>query len=222
MSDLGTAFFESGTDTLIDEDASDVYTNDTESGPASPFKEDVESPPSKARESGEDLIAFAFMGIGGVLVNKGIDKPVGRCVLLEAPLLGKKIDEVIAGTFIDKLLQPLFRAGDGAQELGAMLALPVMAGIMERKPEMAPMLAEPFAAVLRESLTNMAPLMRKKKNATRRAVRALGDEFNESFDIPKGEDPVPYIIQNFIFQEQFEEVKSQQAAYAQAQANGAT
>lgn len=210
---LGAEFFESGSEETIGSDTSSIYTEET--GPQSPFKED--SPPTRQRESGEDIIAFAFMGVGGILVNKGIDKPVGRCLQLEAPLVGKKVDEVIKGTFLDKLLQPVFRKSDDLEGLGAMIALPIMAGLMERKPQLAPMLADPFAEVLRATLTQMQPILRNKKNKTRRAVRSLGDDFNETFDIPKGEDPVPYIIQNFLFQEQFEEVRRQQEAAA---ANG--
>lgn len=139
------------------------------------------------RAAGDELIGMAVAAIGGIFVNRGIDPPVGRALILEAPLAGKKIDEALAHTWLDNLLQPIFRKADDFEGIGAVFALPVLVGLYERKPEWAPMLEPMMVEVIGTTLDEVAPLMRKKATARRRSARSV-TEISEAFgmEIPRG------------------------------------
>jgi hypothetical protein len=164
-----------------------------------PFQGEDKKPVQK-RVKGDDFLSYVAVGAGTLLVTKRIDPPVGRTLQLEAPLIGQQIDKVIAGTFLDKLLQPLFSKGEMLEELAAVLTLPILIGTLERKPEWAPLLMEPIAQSLTKVLEETAPLIRKKNTATRRTAKTMTD-LGDAFDIPRGADPVDTILRGFIFQD---------------------
>ena len=187
-----------------DEEVGDLF-GDEQKAPQNVFKEDRYSPPTKLRSSGEKLLGTAIFSIGSVLVSRRIDPPVGRCLQLESPLAGKQIDEAIAGTFIDRLLQPLFRKSDDIEGLGAVLGLPILVGIYERRPEMAPVLEPMLYEVVGTMMEQVAPLMKKDAAKKRRTARSLAD-LNEAFNIPPGEkDPVAAVLGGYIFQDYVQE-----------------
>ena len=176
-----------------------LFVGTEEKGPEKPFASE-DKPPRQTRVKGDDFLSYVAVGAGTLLVNRKIDPPVGRCLQLEAPLIGIQIDKVIAGTFIDKLLQPLFSKGELLEELSAVLALPVLIGLLERKPEWTQILLEPISQSLGKVLEETAPLIRKKKTAQRRYARSLSD-ISDAFDIPRGADPIDAILKGFIFQD---------------------
>jgi hypothetical protein len=196
MSDT-TSLFEGSSEEVDD---TSFYTSE-EVPPEQPYIEEERKPERyAARTSGENLLATAWFAIGGILVSKRIDPPVGRCLQLEAPLAAQEIDKVIAGTFLDRILQPIFRKGDQLEGLGAIIALPVMVGLYERKPNLAPLLEEQMKQTLGNVLLDVVPLMNKNKAKMRRSARSLKD-VNEAFDIPRGADPINYIYDNWVFQD---------------------
>ena len=85
--------------------------------------------------------AVGLAGLG--LQLTGRDIPVGRALTFEAPVAGEKLDQLIAGTFLDRLLQPIARAGGAAKDFGGLLALPLLVGLIERRPQLYPIM-EPF------------------------------------------------------------------------------
>jgi hypothetical protein len=168
--------------------------------PESPYKGETKKPDRHAsRVSGESILGYGWIGLGSYLVNKRIDPPVGRVLQLQAPLAGKAIDDIIAGTFIDRILQPIFAKSEQLEGFGALIALPILVGLIERKPEMAPMVMGPLHEVLGQTLIDLAPTLRKKATKQRAAARAI--DLNEAFDIPRGADPIEAILQGFIFQD---------------------
>lgn len=170
--------------------------------PESPFKEKDAPKRHSGRASGESVLTTIVTIGGGVLVNRRIDPGVGRVLQLESPLLAQRIDKAIANTFVDRLLQPLFRKGDDLEGLGAALALPIMVGIVERKPEMFPMMEPMMEEIIGTVLEEVAPLVRKSKTKRRAAARTLTD-INEAFDIPRGEDPIKAVM-GFLFMDSAE------------------
>jgi hypothetical protein len=177
----------------------DTPTEETATAPSYTEPEEVKPQVVHARTKCNDLIAAIWGGIGGFgLVNTRIDPPVGRMMQLQAPLAGEKIDALIAGTWIDNLLQPLARKGDAAADVMAIIAGPLLIGMVERNPETIPMV-EPFLRqVVEVSLVEMAPILKKKKRDQRRAAAAMAD-INEAFDIPSDMNPFDAIL-SYIFQ----------------------
>ena len=91
--------------------------------------------------------------IGVGLAMSGRDPLVGMALQFEAPLAGEKIDQAIQGTPLDRIAQPLARAGKAASSVGSVLALPLLVGLIERRPELYLVLKEPL---LRPLVTEMA------------------------------------------------------------------
>ena len=105
------------------------------------------------------------LGVG--LIVTGRDPGVGMALQFEAPLAGDKLDQAIEGTPVDRVLQPFARAGAAGKELGAVLALPFLVGLIERRPELYPVLKEPL---LRPLVVDMAIQL---EEAGQRAARRL-------------------------------------------------
>lgn len=188
-------------ETSSDEEVTDIFAGTDEQ--PQPFKEKA-APDRKAgpRASGADYLGAGVALAGTLLVAKRIDIPVGRCVQFQSPVTGKKLDEFIANTWIDKLLQPLFKKGDQLNDLGAVLGLPILVGIIERKPEMFPMLAGTMSELLITTLEEMAETRRKERTKTRRTMKNA--EIRDMMDIPeeiKDENIPTFIIQQFFSME---------------------
>lgn len=182
----------------VEEEIGSVFGE--QAAPEQPYKEDVKPPPNRyaARATGEKLLSTAWFSLGSFLVQRRIDPPVGNVLRLQSPLAGRKIDEAIAGTFIDRILQPIFRKSDDLEGIGVIIALPVMVAMYERNPGMAPVLEPAMRDVLASTLEQVAPLMRAEKTKLRRTARSLAD-INDAFNIPRGADPIDAIMNGFIF-----------------------
>lgn len=163
---------------------------------------------SAARISGESVIATAWFGAGALLINKKLDPPVGRILQLEAPLAAKEIDNAIAGTFLDKILQPIFKSASQLETVGAVVALPIMVGLYERKPALAPLLESQMKETLVSVMLDVVPIMNKQKAKFRRTARQLSD-MHEAFGIPlkdeqgKKVDPADWLFSRWVFQGEY-------------------
>jgi hypothetical protein len=113
------------------------------------------------------------LGLG--LAMSGRDPGVGMALQFEAPIAGDKLDAAIQGTVVDRVVQPLARAGEAAKDLGSVLALPFLVGLIERRPELYPVLREP---VLRPLVTDMALQLaeagQRAEERLRKAQKASG------------------------------------------------
>ena len=55
---------------------------------------------------------------------------------------GPQLDGAIAGTPLDRVVQPLLRVGNSGKEVGSVVALPFLVGLIERRPELYPVLKD--------------------------------------------------------------------------------
>jgi hypothetical protein len=89
------------------------------------------------REPLDSDAAWLYGHIGGLVVNTGGPyTPVGRVVEMQAPAFGRVFDATVAGTWPDKVLQPIIREGKKWRTVGEIVALPVMTAIAINKPEL--------------------------------------------------------------------------------------
>lgn len=199
MTDTASIFETAGTTT---EDIRGSIYGDDEPQPDSPFinpSEDKKPDKHAVRVSGQSMFANLSFFVGGQLIGRKIDPPVGRVIQFQAPLAAQKIDQAIAYSWIDRLLQPIFRAFDSVEGMGA-LGLPILIGALERKPEWAPMLEQPIRELVGITIDEVVPIMRKAKTQRRTKVRSLGDISDVFQDLPRGVDPVDAFMA-FIFQD---------------------
>jgi hypothetical protein len=194
---------------MTDTGFTDVYEETSPNGETPP-QEVYEPQPQEetrptehfARASGADFFTWIARGLGTALVQSGKDVPVGRVISFQAPITGNKLDHLIAHSWIDGLLQPLFRKTGELEGLGAILVLPLLVGAMERSPSAAPMIAELMRPAVYATFSELAPLLRKQKRDDKRIFRTVAD-LNEEFGLDRDADPFDAFM-NAIFGDQTE------------------
>lgn len=163
------------------------------------------------RHSTESFFTLAYGTAGAWLVHSGADIPVGRVLGFQAPIAGSRIDQIVAGTWIDKLLQPIVRYQETAEGLGALILLPLMIGAYERKPEVGafPIFEKILRGAVESSLLEMAPLLKKQAADTKNAARTVADIQGLGADLglspEEMKDPIGAIIGGFFYMPEPEE-----------------
>jgi hypothetical protein len=119
-----------------------------------------------------------LLGLGGTgLIVSGKDPAVGRAISFEAPVAGSKIDQMITGTIFDRLVaQPIARAGKVGVDLGAVLAIPMLVGLIERRPELYPVLEPILKPMVVEMYIEVQEASGRAKARLEAAVKKGGGE----------------------------------------------
>jgi len=84
----------------------------------------------------DGLISRGWDVLGGLATR--VDPPLGRCLMMQAPVAGLILEDVVKGTFVDRALQPVARAEDKAEKVAALVAPPLLVAGLEasqRLPE---------------------------------------------------------------------------------------
>lgn len=149
----------------------------------------VERKPRTRRVSTEAIWTTAWTGAGVALCRSGADIPVGNCLQFQAPIVGEILDEAVAGTVLDKVLQPIAGGGERLKKVSSVLAMPVLVAVLERNPGMAPVLEPVLRQTIREHLVNMAPVIKARQKAEENYRKALTE-----LGMDAGDDPVETVI----------------------------
>lgn len=149
--------------------------------------------PRRRRVSTEAIWATAWTGAGLALVRSGADIPVGNCLQFQAPVVGPILDDAIAGTWVDRLLQPIAGSGERLKKVGTVVGMPVLVFGIQRAPaEMVPMLETMLREMIRENLVEMARVAKARQKQDEQYRKALTDLGMEPG--PAGRDPVDDVI----------------------------
>lgn len=149
----------------------------------------AERKPRTRRVSTEAIWTTAWTGAGVALCRSGADIPVGNCLQFQAPIVGDILDEAVAGTVLDKVLQPIAGGGERLKKVSSVLAMPVLVAVLERNPGMAPVLEPVLRQTIREHLVNMAPVIKARQKAEENYRKALTE-----LGMDSGDDPVEAVI----------------------------
>ena len=77
----------------------------------------------------DGLISSAWAAMGGLAGQ--IDPPLGRCLVMQAPVSGLILEDVVRGTAADRVLQPIARAEEKAEKILALLGPPAIVAALE-------------------------------------------------------------------------------------------
>jgi|SRR5215472_725481 len=77
----------------------------------------------------DQLISSAWAALGGLAGQ--VDPPVGRCLVLQAPVAGLILEDVVRGTAADRILQPIARAEERAEKVLALVGPPAIVAALE-------------------------------------------------------------------------------------------
>lgn len=168
------------------------------STPATPKNPALTAP---KRKSSVEFFESLASGAGDFLADYGIDRPVGKVLALEAPLLGIGLDEAVEGTIIDRyVVQPAINYKDRFDKVGAPLTLLFGTAILERKPQLWPMLGPGLVWAVDEMLDDLVDAYAKKAKKTEAKKRnakklaELSPLFAELFGDNPDADPAQVII----------------------------
>lgn len=169
---------------------------DRAKGVASPEASAAAKPERKRRAASPRVStaggwAGLWQNTGTLLVNSGIDAPVGRALVYQAPRAGELLDHVIEGTVVDRIVQPFARKGKAAGELGSLVMLPVLVGLYERNPS--PMLEMMLRKVMRDHLEAMVPIVKKQREEEARFEQIVLD-----LGLDPGADPIGAVLSEML------------------------
>lgn len=141
-------------------------------------------------------MAYGYLGAGvEMLAPAPAGAPVGRVMQFQAPLAGKQIHEALSHVPVYKRVTALSGGDSPFGELAALLAGPIIAGVMATNPAAAEMLVPLFMASLQSSAVEMAKQQRASRDALAEVNEyaaeievLMGHLVANLFDPPAGED----------------------------------
>lgn len=116
--------------------------------------------------------------------------PTSRCLNMQAPVAGIIVDDMLKGTAVDMMLQPLARMGEGGKDVAALVGLPLLVAVTERQPMLYPYTRPLMAEAATEWVLIAGPAMRKAKARAAKVAEELA-EFELDEDAVEGAFAAP-------------------------------
>jgi hypothetical protein len=128
----------------------------------------------KARVPAAGIFSFAWGGLSYALSRNPMLIPTARAVDMQAPYAGEVLDDLVKGTVIDRLVQPLARGGDKAEVLFGLAGFPACVAMVSYHPEWMPTLRPVMKMALMASMEAGEPAMKRMQKRMERFEEKLG------------------------------------------------
>lgn len=128
--------------------------------------------PRRKRESTAELLGMLWGGGGWLAIKLG-DAPVGRAMQFEMAAAGPILERATQDTPIDALLQPFARNAEAWKDAGALIALPLFIGLMERSPELAVTLEPLVRELIVTNAAAIVPVLEQRQAREAKNMAAL-------------------------------------------------
>lgn len=136
------------------------------------------------RVSVDHLVARTWEGLARFAAP--LSMPVSRCLQVQSPVAGMILEEIVAGTMADRILQPVARAEEKAEKVIALVAPPVLVLALEQTQYMEPRQAAQRQALivpmLRESLRIWLQVAGPKVEEAARREKEYQEKFGHTID----------------------------------------
>jgi Lsr2 len=131
--------------------------------------------PRHNRVSIENILSTGW-GIGAMALARRPEAiPVARVMDMQAPVAGLIGEELLKGTLLDRLLQPLARGGAKAEMAVALIGPPLIVGIMTAQPGTFPVLRPMLKMSMMTWMEVAEPQMRKVQKRAETWSEKFGD-----------------------------------------------
>jgi len=131
--------------------------------------------PHRPRVSIENILSTGW-GIGAMALARRPEAiPVARVMDMQAPVAGLIGEELLKGTVVDRLLQPLARGGAKAEMAVALVGPPLIVGIMTARPATFPVLRPMLKMSMMTWMEIAEPQMRKVQKRAETWSEKFGD-----------------------------------------------
>jgi Lsr2 len=131
--------------------------------------------PRPGRVSIENVLSTGWGIFAMALARRPEAIPVARVMDMQAPVAGLLGEELLKGTLIDRLLQPLARGGAKAEMAVALVGPPLIVGIMTAQPGTFPVLRPMLKMSMMTWMEVAEPQMRKVQKRAETWSEKFGD-----------------------------------------------
>jgi len=128
-----------------------------------------------------------------------VNPAMSRALVFSAPATGQAIDEVVAGTIVDRVIQPFAKAADKWDRLGGVLSFPILFAVVSAKPDLLPMLEDDLREATIDVLIASIPTLIKKKEREKKAFDALARLGEVDARYAGAADPVGLMLRDLLF-----------------------
>lgn len=175
-------------------------------------KKSVKGGKGRKRVPLDEPAGWAWGQVGTTLIRSDISPAAGRVMTFQGPIVGPVVDDLMAGTILDRMIQPVMQQAENWKALSGIVALPVAAAIAERNPASLSIrvadgkyvvdgwLAQPMYDLIAQNIELMGPVVKQKKRDTERRQKIMAEVFPELID--QGVDPVLFVMASIFPQEQ--------------------
>ena len=178
-------------------------------GAKKPVKKAAKKAPAAKKATGPSSAAAKRVSAADVLSDNigrlarmlGAANPaMGRALVFSAPATGQALDEVVAGTIVDKVaVQRFAKAADKWDRLGGVLSFPILFAICSAKPDMLTVLEPDLREATLDVLIASIPSMVKQKAREKAAVDALRKLGEVDPRYLNTDDPVGLMLHDLLF-----------------------
>lgn len=150
--------------------------------------------PGRPRKSHRTSFAgggsLAWMGMSQLAMSTG-NIPVGRALQIQAMVAGDVLDNAVAGTKLDKIVQPFIGETDKLRDVGMLVAFPLLVGICQRQPANTAT-AGLLEMVVRQNLHALAEGVKRMRAEDRKLADTVETLTGVGMDL--GDNPVHTIL----------------------------
>lgn len=149
--------------------------------PAKPAAKGKRKP---ARVSVEHLVSRGWEAIAKLA--QPLSLPMSRCLQVQSPVAGMILEDIVAGTVVDRVLQPVARAEEKAEKVLALVAPPILVLAIEQSQQLPPeqmMMRQAFLVpMLKESLRVWLQVAGPKVEEAARKEAEYQEKFGQTID----------------------------------------
>lgn len=148
---------------------------------------------SGKRKSLASTFAAVYGGAGSLAERSGDPRmlPTARVLQWNSAVAGEAIDDLIAGTFVDKMVQPLAKKGDKVQKVTNVVGLPLVIYALTNRPELWGVLEPMARQMFYENLASMGPVIAAKRKRDKEVAKIVDDMHAEGMIGTKDDGSVP-------------------------------
>ncbi len=132
----------------------------------------------------DHLVARVWEGVARFALPLSL--PLSRCLQVQSPVAGLILEDIVAGTIVDRALQPVARAEEKAEKVLALIAPPVLVVAIEQSmtlpPEAMMMRQAILMPMLKESLRIWLTVAGPKVEEAAQREAEYQEKFGRSID----------------------------------------
>lgn len=127
---------------------------------------------TRTRHTLDGIGSSAWNGLASMF--GGANAPLGRTLAYQAPVAGMLIDDILKGSVVDRMLQPIARMEEQGKTAWGLVGPPLIVAVVQANPALMDRSKPMLASALRAYLEVAGPAMDKLRQRDQKVATALG------------------------------------------------